>query len=76
MTDGRLVIQDQNPELVKGLKKRHRGGYPIEIAKRGVRNKLFYSIGNFDYETILWQRDNELNSGGSEFIGSSTFTGL
>ncbi len=53
------------------LKEKYKGNYLLEIAKRGDGNNISYIICNENYEEILWQRDNKLNSEERALIGSS-----
>ncbi len=71
MIETKLVIQKNNQGLFRRIRRIHSGGYLIEIARRGNGNELHYVIGNKNYEKLLWDRDNQLNSKGEEFIGAS-----
>jgi len=70
--------QEKNQKLFENIRKRYAGtgAHLIELSRRGDGNNVSYVIGDSKYEKILWEKDNQSNSEGSEFIGSSNSTRL
>ncbi len=61
----------ETENLTEKMRVQYKGREILEIAQRSNGNERSYIICNRGYEEILWQRDNQLNKEGSEFIGSS-----
>ena len=70
-----LYIKMKNINL-ENIKGRNPEACFIEVFERGNGNKVHHIVGPPEYEKMLYERDDQLNSEGKEFIGSSYSTRL